>query len=257
MTTTSPPDPELTLLAIHGNGGGGFRFARIMPHLPATIRFEAPTLPGFADRPADPALRTMRDYADHIADLAAALPAPRVLLGTGIGGAFLLELMQREQPPVEGLILHAPVGTRLESRRFPWLMKLPGMRAFGQWLFSARLARPLFKRLLFQDFRQVPAADLDRFFDEYRRCAVFGQMFDIISAEWYDSLGPSHLPTALLWGAEERILNPDHIADYQALLPAATVHLIDGWDHFPMMEQPAAYARVIVDLARSLVTPAA
>lgn len=240
----------LTLIALHGNGGGAFRFERIKSHLPADISFRAVTLPGFADKPADPALRNLRDYAAYLQTLLAAEPRPLILLGHGIGGSLALEFVQHFAAHIDGLILHAPVGTRLESRFFPRLMALPGARALGQWLFSARLARPLFKRLLFS--RPVPDDILDRFFDEYRHCTVFGQMFELITPAWFRSLRPIDLPAALLWGQRERVLKVDQVDDYRTLMPQAIIRTVPGWDHFPMIEQPEEYAHEIAELARKL-----
>jgi len=250
-TTTTQP---LTLIAIHGNGGGGFRFDRICEHIPPDVNFIAPTLPGFAEVPADPTLQTMADYAAHIDEIVQAAARPCVLLGTGIGGSMILEYLQHYADHVDGVILHAPVGTRLDTRRFPALMNLPGARAFGQWLFSSTLTRPLFKRLLFVDHTLIPSDYLNRFFDEYRRSTAFAQMFDLITAAWYDNLRPVDTPAALLWGVDERVLSADHIEDYQQLLPNSTVRVVEGWDHFPMIEQPQAYTHEVIQLAQQVVT---
>lgn len=241
------------LIAIHGNGGGGFRFDRILPYMPDHVDFLAPTLPGFADTPLDPALNTMRAFADHIQGIVSTVERPTVLLGTGIGGSFLLEYVQHYADAIDGVILHAPVGTRLDTRRFPWLMKLPGMRAFGKGLFSSRLSRPLFKRLLFADHAALPAEYVTRFFDEYRQCEAFGLMFDLITADWYNGLAPREVPAALLWGAEDRVLNVDHVEDYRQLLPRNRVDIVEGWHHFPMIDDPASYAERIVALAEMLM----
>jgi surfactin synthase thioesterase subunit len=66
----------ITLVAVHGNGGGGFRFARVEPHVPDHIRFEAVTLPGFGGRPGDPSLRTLPDYAERLWREIEHLPRP-------------------------------------------------------------------------------------------------------------------------------------------------------------------------------------
>ncbi len=245
--------PSFTLLALHGNGGGGFRFARLTPYMPPDVRFEAITLPGFASTPPDPALQTVSDYADYVRGIVGQQTPPVILLGTGIGGSIILDYLQRHAFTLAGVILHAPVGTRLDQRRFPWLMSLPGMKAFGQWLFSTPVARPLWERLLFMDYRAIPLAYRRQFFAEYRQCRVFGQMFDIITAEWYRRLRPVNLPAALLWGERERVLKVDHVRDYQALLPQAQVRIVPGWDHFPMIEQPQAYAEEVIALARQLL----
>jgi pimeloyl-ACP methyl ester carboxylesterase len=240
----------LTIIAIHGNGGGGFRFERVLPYMPEDVCLKPITLPGFADVPRNPKLRTMRDYADYLHSVIIEEARPVVALGTGIGGAILLEYVQHYTNTLNGVILHAPVGTRLDERRFPQFMNLPFARTFGQWLISARVTRPLFKRLLFQDYTRIPAEYLDRFFKEYRQCAVFGEMFDIITPAWYNNLKPSPIPSALLWGERERVLNVNHVEDYQKLLPNSTVRIVPGWDHFPMIEEPEVYAQEIVTLAK-------
>ena len=242
----------LSLIAVHGNGGGGFRFARAAPLYPADVRFHAPTLPGFAGVPADPALRTLAGYAERLGAMVAELPAPRVVVGTGIGGSIALELARRRPALLQGLILHAPVGADLRTRRFPRLMRLPGVAALGRNLFAARLLRPFWRRALFQ---QPPPDDyLAQFFAEYRRCAVFGQMFTLIDADWFESLPPLSTPTALLWGAKERVLGVDQLAAFQRLLPNHVLRIRPDWDHFPMIETPAAFVAETVALARQLIT---
>lgn len=244
----APPSP-FTLVAIHGNGGGAFRFARMRPFIPAEVAFHPVTLPGFARVPRDPGLQSLRDYAAHLRTLVVDLPTPLILLGTGIGGSMALEYAQHY--PAAGLILHAPVGTRVDTRLFPRLMKLPGMRALGQWLFAARPFRPLWRRLLFTG--PIPDDYAAQFFDEYRHCQVFGQMFDIITADWFAGLRPLPMPAALLWGEKERVLSVDQLEDYKAILPQHVVRTVPAWDHFPMIEQPAAFTREVVALSLQLL----
>ncbi|MBY0374429.1 MAG: alpha/beta hydrolase [Bryobacteraceae bacterium] len=242
---------RLSLIALHGNGGGGFRFSRLIPHLPGDILFHAPTLPGFAGRPRDPSFTTLAHYARHLLTELDPLPRPRVLLGHGIGGSLALEFLQHHAPALDAVILHAPVGAHLDRRLFPKLMSLPGARRLGQSLFASPLTRPLFRRLLFS--RPVPADFLDRFFDEYDQCTAFGQMFDLITARWFASLAPVSLPAFLVWGERERVLSADQLPAFLRLLPLAESRLVSDWDHFPMIEQPEEYAREISSLARHLV----
>lgn len=243
--------PATTIVAVHGNGGGAHRFARVVPLMPSDVRLAPITLPGFANLPADPALRSLRDYAAVLAEMVADVSRPRVLLGHGIGGSIALELVQERADVLDGLILHAPVGARLDRRLFPRLMAVPGARRVGQRLLASRLLRPLYRRLFFSP--AVPPAYLDRFFDEYRHCSVFSQMFDLISPTWFRGLRPTVMPSALLWGEAERLLAVDQVREYQVLLPGAIVRSVPGWGHFPMIEQPQQYAAEISALARTLV----
>ena len=248
-------DRVVTLVAVHGNGGGAHRFAWVVPLMPADVSLAAVTLPGFAAVPADPALRSLADFAGCLARLVEPLPRPRIILGHGIGGSIALELVQRHADLVDGLILHAPVGARLDRRIFPKLMATPGARSLGRRLFASRLLRPIVRRMLFS--RTVPAHYLDRFFEEYRQCSAFSQMFDLITPAWFQGLRPTELSSALLWGEDERLLSVDQLTDYQALLPCAVARRVPGWGHFPMIERPEEYAAEIASLARSLISPAA
>ncbi|ETW99927.1 MAG: hypothetical protein ETSY1_13145 [Candidatus Entotheonella factor] len=241
----------LTIVAVHGNGGGASRFGRLHDHMPGNARFQAITLPGFADVPGDPSLRDLGDYARCVHRAAQASGPPCVVLGHGIGASIVLELIQRDTTGIDAIILHAPVGARLSARWFPRLMSLPGAREAGRQLFASRLARPLFKRLLFS--QPVPDAIINRFFDEYRQCRAFSQMFDLITPAWFDTLRPVHLPAALLWGERERVLSLDQMQDYLALLPDCMTHTVPHWDHFPMLEQPGEYASTVVSLAQQLL----
>ena len=262
-------EQPVTIVAIHGNGGGSFRFSQLRPFLPPQMHFVAVTLPGFAAIPADPALQSVADYAQWLHQALKKLPQqppgwwsqpgdvmlsaerPFILLGTGIGGSIALSYLQQFASQLDGVILHAPVGTRIDTRLFPRLMKLPGMRRLGQWAFSTPLLRPVWRQLLFTkplspDVRQ-------RFFEEYRQCQVFGQMFDIITADWFASLSPSSVPAAFLWGERERVLSVEQLEDYKQLLPNHTVRTVPEWDHFPMLETPAAYVAELTALADALV----
>ncbi len=249
-SASAPSAPVVSVVAVHGNGGGAFRFARLAPHVPPTMRLRAVTLPGFARAPRDPALRTLADYAARLRDDVLAVPAPRVLLGHGIGGSLALEYGQHYASDLAGLVLHAPVGADLDTRLFPRLMKLPGMTALGQAVFASRLARPALRRLLFSE--AVPRAYLDRFFEEYRHCSVFGQMFELITADWFAGLAPVDVPAVLLWGEAERVLRVEQAEAFRRILPRSRIERVARWDHFPMVEQPRAYAAALDRLARAL-----
>ena len=241
---------RLTLVAVHGNGGGGFRFQRVHEHIGADIRFEAVTLPGFGGRPVDPSLRTLTDYAEQLWSEINELEGPIVVLGHGIGGSIALDMIQRH--PVDGLIIHAPVGTRLDERLFPRLMKPEPIRRLVRWGISSRLTRPLTSRVFFSG--DVPRDYQDEFLSEYARAESFSQMFDLITSEWWEALLPVDVPSVLLWGSEDRVLGADQVDDYRRLLPRAEVDVLPGWDHFPMVEHPAEYAAVITAIADRLIT---
>lgn len=254
MPTTAPlplhTTPPVTIIAVHGNGGGGFRFSMLAERVPPDVRFIAPDLPGFGSAGRVAPLATMRAYADWLADVVEATAAPRVLLGHGIGGAFVLELLQRHHDLVSGVILHAPVGARLEQRRFPALMR----PRFVRWLLKQAVASPVLRPIWRRRFFRAPVPDriAAAFFGNYRRCAAFSAMFDMITPRWFNSLVPVHVPAVLLWGGRERVLSPAQAPAYQEVLPNAEIVIEPDWDHFPMLDAPASYARRIAMLAHDL-----
>lgn len=243
---SSPFTPQGSLIAIHGNGGGGYRFHLLEGRLPPHVELFAVTLPGFGFAPPHPHIDSLKGFADWLATkVVVDAPRPRYLLGHGIGGSIACEFLQHHRPLVDGVILHAPVGAQLDRRWFPRLMRLPGMRPMAQWMLGAPLFTPLWRRLLFR--RPVPREVLRRFFAEYRACTVFGQLFDWINAAWFQGLQPVDVPAVLLWGEKERVLRSGQAESFARLLPTHQRILAPDWDHFPMLETPDDYARVLVD----------
>lgn len=240
----------VTLVALHGNGGGGSRFRLVAPHLPPDVVLVTPTLPGF---PGGGPLQdpTPAGLARHVRGVLAGLPRPLVLLGHGIGGSVALEVLQQDAPAVDAVVLHAPVGARLDTRLLPRLMRLPGAPRLLRWGISSELTRPLVRRRLFRA-GTVPRPVADAFLAAYGRCAAFGPVFATITPAWWDSLEPRDVPGVLLWGGGDGVLGADQVQDYRRLLPRARVEVVDAWTHWPMLEQPADYAAVLARLARQL-----
>ncbi len=243
------------VVAVHGNGGGSTRFSSMAGLMPDTIDFHAVDLPGFNGVPLDPELDSVPAYADRLAELIDQVTArgrPSVVLGHGIGGSIALDLASRRPETMAGLILHAPVGADLDRRLFPRIMSTPPVREVVRRLIAARPPRPLWRRLFFPN--GAPAAELDTFFDGYRTCDAFGLMFEIITVDWFTALEPvTGLPVVLLWGEHDRVLRSGQADAIATKAPEAQRLVQPGWDHFPMLEQPEEYARVVADLATGLV----
>jgi pimeloyl-ACP methyl ester carboxylesterase len=170
-----------------------------------------------------------------------------VVLGHGIGGSIALELATQRPDVMRALILHAPVGAKLDRRLIPRVMRLPGASRAVQHTIGARMTRPILRRVLDGD---VPRAASDRFLDDYAASAAFGQMFHIITAEWFAALKPHDVPTVLLWGRRDRTVTVDQLDEFRPLCRTLSTRVVDHWGHFPMVDHPDEYAAEIASLAR-------
>ena len=59
-------EKQISIIALHGNGGGGFRFDLAKPLFPENINFKTPTLPGFNSIGTLPSNYSMKNYAEWI-----------------------------------------------------------------------------------------------------------------------------------------------------------------------------------------------
>lgn len=252
--TPLEPPSLVRLLALHGNGGGASRYALCRAYFePLGIDFVAHTLPGFEGRPLRQQPLSWGEIFNDLDSTLEAFSEPPWLLGHGIGASVLLQYLQTCQRPLAGVILHSPVGARLDKRRFPRLMKPLWVRALVQRALSFPPAFPFWSRLLFR--RPLPASVTQKFFAEYGRCQAFSSFFDLLTPQWFAALQPLDFPVQLLWGQKERVLSADQVDAFREVLPRARVHLEPDWDHFPMLEQPLEYARRIAQIVLGLDLP--
>jgi pimeloyl-ACP methyl ester carboxylesterase len=247
--TTTPT--TTTVVAVHGNGGGSFRFSRLPEPLAPDVALRAVDLPGFGGTPIGADVATVADYGRHLRARLVEVDRPRVLLGHGIGGSLAITALQDHDDAADGLVLHAPVGADLEGRWFPRLMRPRPARtavkraiaaAPTQWALRSRLFAP-----------GVPPEVADRFLADYRHCAAFELMFDLLTPEWFASLRPVTTPAVVLWGERDRVLRHGQADAFDPLVPGARRVVEPGWGHFPMIDEPDAYATRIAELARDLV----
>lgn len=236
------------IAAVPGNGGSVARWELLPTPLAQGTTLHPITLQGFDGQPLDDDAPTIDDFARSLKALVSDLPRPRVVFGTGIGGSIAIHAAQ-ETGWADGFILHAPVGPSLDSRLLPKIMRPPFVRRAAKAAISGPVGRALGRRR----YRTVPAATIDRVMRDYARCDAFGPMWDILNADWWNALTPIGEPAVLVWGADDRVLSADHASKFSRVLPDAAVVTEPGWAHYPMLEQPGAFAASVDRLARELV----
>lgn len=244
-------EQTVSIIAIHGNGGGGFRFDIAKPLFPSSINFLTPSLPGFNCEEIPSNNYSMKQYAEWIANYLKDVEQPRILMGHGLGGVFVLEFLQSYSDMVSSVILHSIAGANLDKRILPKLMKLP----YVAWLIKNTIAhpitRPIISRKIFQ--RKIDALYEQKFFEAFGKCDAFEQMFNLIDHSWFKSLSPVNIPAAFLWGENDWMLKTNEVEAFQKLFPFNYKDVVPDWDHFPMITQPERYALKVTALAKQLL----
>lgn len=229
--------PKTALVALHGDGGGAFHFARLPPFFSPEIGFHAPQLPGFGGLLRDPRIASLRDFADLLAGFLIDLDPPRVLLGHGLGAAITFQLLSEHPQLVAGAILHDPPGSK-GDKVLPWrgrtarriLLATPG-------LGRERRARELVGPALWHELGE-------EMLDRVLRSDLLLETPAWLAAA-QNTFRPQPRATALLLHGQKG-LDPQ----WRHLLPAAEVHQEGSWGNFPMLENPEAYAAVVENAAR-------
>lgn len=245
-------DEPITVLAIHGNGGGAFRFS-LVPELSGCrpITLQPMTLPGFQGRPLPVGPVDMSTFTDAVRKALAGIEGRKVLLGHGIGGSIALDVVANDPDAADGLILLSPVGVKLDERLFPRIMANPRIRRAAKAIISSTVMQATAGRFL---FRGAPRPFAKRFLAEYGNAEAFEIMFDLLDAAWFDGLPPVRVPVAIVWGAKDRVLDVSHVEAYEQAIPDTRRIIRAQWGHYPMIEQPEDFAAAVAEIASDLVS---
>jgi pimeloyl-ACP methyl ester carboxylesterase len=244
-------EQKISIVEIHGNGGGGFRFDIAKPLFPSNVNFFNPTLPGFNSTKKHSIDLTMKQYADWLARYLKDIEPPVILMGHGLGGVFVLEFLQHYPEMVDGVILHSIVGANLNKRVFPKIMKLPLVAWLTKNIIAHPITRPIISRKFFQ--RKIDKSYEKKFFDAFAACQPFERMFHLIDYSWFKYLKTIPVPTIFLWGEKDWILTPREINALQKLFPLNYKDIVPDWDHFPMIDRPEGYALKVTESAKKLL----
>lgn len=245
-----------TLVMLHGYTGSKENWYRLAAALGRRCRLVLPDLPGWGESArADDA---DYGYAAEAARVAAFLRhlggAPVVLLGHSMGGGIAAVVAARHPDLVARVGLLNASGVEFEDNAFGRDV-LDGHNPFGvrdaaslesylSILFHARKARPLIPwpaayaviahRAREGDFEQSVLDHIGRGDDRFLPGLEAARI---------------RQPTLLLWGAQDRVIDPSAMDLFAAHIPQARTLLLPDCGHMSLMEHPGAVA----DAIRSLV----
>jgi pimeloyl-ACP methyl ester carboxylesterase len=231
------------LLVLHG-AGGNRGWTRWVERVAQRFTVWAPTHPGFG-RSGD------ADWMDGIDDLArlhlwfidaAGLGRPHVL-GHSIGGWTAVEMAVMSPRALDRLVLAAPAGLKPETGEIldifyhspqelrdlsvhdpasvPEWDELFGRAPTPAELELAERNREMTARLTWKPYMHNPR--LARFLPRVTN------------------------PTLIVWGRQDRIVPVACGEEYRRLLADARLTVLEGCGHLPPIEQPEAFARLVLD----------
>jgi abhydrolase domain-containing protein 6 len=241
------------IVLLHGFGASKDHWTRFVSHLPDSMRILAPDLPGHGASAFD----STRTY--DVATLAAGVTA-------------ILDAVGVEQVHLAGNSLGGLVATRIaldhpERVASLFLLDPAGVQPLGQSPFRASLAEgenPLiptrasdYDRLIalaFNDPPDLPWPAGQVLAREYAERAPKNRQIwrDINDPPLIvtDELPRLAMPVFLLFGADDRIIDPSSAEVWAERVPDIRVVLLPGVGHAPMLEVPRTTARYYRDFLR-------
>ncbi len=244
------------LVLIHGFGGDKDNFTRVARFLTPHYRVICPDLPGFGDATRDASARY--GIADQVARLHAflgQLKLERVHLGGSSMGGFIAAQFAATYPNmVASLWLLDAAGTAAASatemfRKYQATGEMPLLvrteADFPGLINAAMHKKPFLPHSLRTTLARRAVAD----FALHRQILV---QFAGDSPPLEAQFRTLSTPALIVWGTEDRILNPAGAEALRSLFPNSDVKLMSGIGHLPMMESPAATALDYLEFRRNL-----
>jgi pimeloyl-ACP methyl ester carboxylesterase len=250
------------VLLIHGYGDTADGWRRVVPGLLPGHRVVAVDVPPFG-RSGDPRANPLIDFYDeYLPALFDTLALERAtVVGHSLGGAIALRLAIGRPDLVERLGLVAPAG--LAKRPPWWWYALTGHRPLWHTALSVPspltplLIREGLKRFLearlFHDPRRlehdirhlVGMHSSPRDFDallEAGRCCI-----DSYTGTLLEESMAIECPIWMVWGRHDGLVPSGHALDFGDAHPAAEVHILEACGHYPQVELPARFNRLLHD----------
>lgn len=235
-----------TLVMLHGFGANKDHWTRTSRHLVKHFHLVIPDLPGFGESSRHGnQVYAIRHQADRMAAFLDTLEIEScIIAGNSMGGAIAAEIAKRFPGRVKMLWLIAPAGVLsadipeaweyLEQGINPLLVENPGdFQRLLEVTFVKTPYLPNWAKRYLTDRAVLHRPSLDR---------IFG---DLISHGFSleRTLRKSIIPTLILWGAEDRILDVSGAHILGKIIPHAQVLIMQETGHVPMLEYPELTAR--------------
>lgn len=254
VTDRGPRDAP-TILLVHCYTCAMDYWQRLAPLLVRDHRVIAVDLLGHGSSEMADDGYSMEHQADTIAQALDALDAKPVLaVGQSLGGPVSTALAQRHPDKVRGLVI-MDSASQTKYVELPLTARIARMPMIGpaikqvapDQMIHDELSKAFHEGFDFPDsfVDDVKAMTYTSFAESYKGGRDFTdeQHLD-------DRIAATGLPVTVIFGAEDRIVNPESANDYRDI-PGAKVVVLPDTGHTPQMERPARSAALVRERDRA------
>jgi len=228
------------VVILHGGAGptSVTGFADLLADATGT-RVITPTHPGFGGTPRTETLTTIGGLAEVYAGLLDALELDdATVMGNSMGGWIASELALRHSPRLGRVALVDAVGIKVAGH--PVASALPPSQLAEYSWYDPSKAPSL-------DPATLPPAVLDILAGNRAALALYGGSMS--DAGLLARLIAIDVPTLVLWGEADRIVDADYGRAFAAAIPGARFELLPRTGHVPQMETP----QLLVEALRAFI----
>lgn len=244
------------LVLVHGLLGYSFNWRRVIPILAPGNEVFAPDMPGagFSECRAGLDFRLSGAAGRLLAFLDATGIGSCDLVGSSYGGATAVMLAGLAPARIRSLVLVSPANPwSMIGRKRLALLRNPLIASLFPKL--ARAARPVHKyfvRRMWGNPLLISKETLDGYIRPLRRPGVFEHAVKIAQT-WHADMRElestlhkiAGIPTLLIWGSKDRVVDPRSAECMARRLPGARVAIIKGAGHLPYEENPEEFSRLV------------
>jgi pimeloyl-ACP methyl ester carboxylesterase len=227
---------------VYLHGAGGLFWDPFLDGLAEGHQVLAPEHPGSGQSQGVEHVEDVWDLVLHYNELLDELGVGRAtLLGHSFGGMVAAEIAANNPERVERVVLIAPIGLWLDEHPVPDISGIPPEQLPG--LVLADPDGPLAELL--------PAPDPG---DPEALLVASNSMASVLQFIWplpdkglRKRLYRLRTPTLLVWGAQDRLVDPVYGQAFLAAIADARLEVVAGAGHLPQLEQQEVVAALVAD----------
>lgn len=240
------PAGSTPLYMLHGYPLSRAAWSAVLPRLAERTQVVAPDLRGFGASPSGTAPPTMDEYARDVLALADRLGHEKFdLVAHSMGGYVAFALLRLAPERVRRLVLvttrPTPDSDEGREKRVKQmdLLQIEGVRPLADIIVSKLLAEGA-SRTLEEEVRRI--VEGNRVTGLVHALEAMRDRTDATAL-----LADVKQPTLVLASASDQLMPRSEQGRMADLMPHARFEVIEGAGHLPMMEQPEAFAKLVLE----------